>query len=93
MDWPDKLNHDDMILFLKEATLTGYDINFSKYGGINPKKDVKVDLISMVDPLTIETLEESLFSSVELWERGDLMKRYWFHHEKEYWTWGRRPWA
>jgi hypothetical protein len=89
MVWPNNLDHKDMLLFMKEATLAGISpLLVSATRGL-----IKPSLGKKWEKDELETLIGYSFSTIEFWEGYEFCRRYWFHPEKKVWTWTRRPWA
>ena len=86
MEWPNYLDTEDMILFLKECQLASYRPVLIDLDGNGKMREIEY-------PVNVEHIERSSLGSIRIWEGDDLVCRYWYDFEKELWTWDRRPWA
>jgi hypothetical protein len=88
MDWPDRLDNEDMTLFVKECQLSGMSIEI-----IDLDNDGRMRVLGKT-PLSDTYLAESILGTVNFWDADNsLLRRYWYDAEKECWTWARRAWA
>jgi hypothetical protein len=86
MHWPNKLDHKDMNLFLKECRITGIETILIDTDHEGRPRTVEF-------PVSVDHISRAILGSIEFWEQGTFVKRYYYNFEKEVWTWGRRPWA